>query len=173
LRENQTGRIGSFETDVVVPDLKKAPIKVSSVVLASQLQPAPKRRSENVLIHDGNEIVPNVTHVFSSAQHLYFYYEVYDPKGDKQNIRLLTSIQFLSGKTKVYETPVIEAKQLTAADRRAAIFQFDVPLADLKPGYYTCQINVIDDQAGTFAFPRVALLLRSTPAAATNPPAGQ
>jgi hypothetical protein len=100
---------------------------------------------------------------------LYFYYEVYDPKGDKQNIRLLTSIQFLRGKTKVYETPVVETKQLTAPERKAAIFQFDVPLADLKPGYYTCQVNVIDDQAGTFAFPRVALLLKNAPAATPAP----
>ena len=167
LRENQTGSIGSFETDIVVPNLKKAPIKISSVILASQIQPAPKRRTENVLVRDGNELVPNVTHVFLPTQHLYFYYEVYDPKAEKQNIRLLTSIQFLRGKTKVYETAVVEAKQLTAPDRKAAIFQFDVPLSDLKPGYYTCQVNIIDDQAGTFAFPRVALLLRNAPAPQT------
>ncbi len=161
LRENQTGQIGSFETDIEIPNLKKAPIKVSSVVLGSQLQPAPKRRTENVLVRDGSELVPNVTHVFSAGQHLYFYFEVYEPKGDKQSIRLMTSIQFLSGKTKVYETPIVEAKQLTAPDRKAAIFQFDVPLTALKPGYYTCQINIIDDAGGTFAFPRVALLVRS------------
>jgi hypothetical protein len=171
LRENQTGSIGSFETDIVIPDLKKAPIKVSSVILASQIQPAGKRNAQNVLVRDGNELVPNVTHVFSPAQHLYFYYEVYEPKSENKNIRLLTSIQFLRGKTKVYETPVVEAKQLTAADRKAAIFQFDVPLADLKPGYYTCQVNVIDDQAGTFAFPRVALLLRNPPAQPVAPAA--
>ena len=164
LRENQTGSIGSFETDIVIPDLKKAPIKLSSVVLASQIQPAPKKNTANILVRDGNELVPNVTHVFSPAQHLYFYYEVYEPKAENKNIRLLTSIQFLRGKTKVYETPIVEAKQLTANDRKAAIFQFDVPLSDLKPGYYTCQVNVIDDQAGTFAFPRVALLLRNPPA---------
>jgi hypothetical protein len=128
-------------------------------------------------VRDGNELVPNVTHVFATGQHLYFYYEVYDPKGEKENIRLLTSIQFLRGKTKVYETPVVEAKRLSAPDRKAAIFQFDVPLSDLKPGYYTCQVNVIDDQAGTFAFPRVALLLRNaptqTPATATPSTTGQ
>ena len=161
LRENQTGQIGSFETDVNIPDLRKVPIKVSTVLVGSQLQPATKKNKEDVLVRDGNELVPNVTHVFAPGQHLYFYYEVYEPKGDKQNIRLLTSIQFLHGKTKVYETPVVEAKQLTAPDRKAAIFQFDVPLSDLKPGYYTCQVNVIDDQAGTFAFPRIALLVRN------------
>src|SRR2546425_41362 len=35
VRENQTGRIGSFETDVQIPDLRKAPMRLSSVVLAN------------------------------------------------------------------------------------------------------------------------------------------
>ena len=39
VRENQTGAMGSFETDLQVPDLKKAPLKLSSVVLASQRTP--------------------------------------------------------------------------------------------------------------------------------------
>jgi len=30
----------------------------------------------------------------------------------------------------------------------------------LKPGFYTCQVNVIDDADGRFAFPRVAMLVR-------------
>lgn len=167
LRENQTGQVGSFETDLLIPDMKKAPIRFSSVLLASQIQAAPKKKTENILVRDGKEIVPNVTHVFAANQQLYFYYEVYEPKEEKQNIRLLTSIEFLRGKTKVYETPVVEAKELTSPSRKAAIFQLDVPASQLKPGYYTCQVNLIDDAAGTFAFPRVALLVRSAP---TQPP---
>ncbi len=164
LRENETGRIGSFETDIVVPDLRKAPIRVSSVVLGAQFKPA-KKGSINVLVRDGNELIPSVTHVFTPNQHLYFYYEVYEPERekDKKDIHLLTSIEFLQGKTIAFQTPPVEAHQLTAPDRKAVIFQFDVPLAQLKPGFYTCQVNVIDDAAGTFAFPRVALLLRNSP----------
>jgi hypothetical protein len=71
--------MGSFETDLVVPDLKNLPLKMSSIVLASQLQPATKKKSENPLVRDGNEIIPSVTHVFSANQHLYLYFEVYDP----------------------------------------------------------------------------------------------
>ena len=36
VRENQTGRMGSFETDIDVPDLKAQPLKMSSVVLIRQ-----------------------------------------------------------------------------------------------------------------------------------------
>jgi len=169
VRENQSGRLGSFESELVVPELKTVPLKMSSVVLASQLQPAAaKRRNESPLIRDGSELIPNVTHVFSSGQHLYLYYEVYDPARQaavkpaekRQEIRLLTNVSFFSGKIKTYETPLVEAQQLNVPDRKAAVFQLDVPLTSLKPGFYTCQVNVIDDAAGRFTFPRVALLVR-------------
>jgi len=164
VRENEGGRLGSFETDLIIPELKTAPLKMSSVVLASQLQPAAKRRTDNPLVRDGSELVPNVTHVFSSGQHLYLYYEVYDPvrqaKEKQAEIRLLTNVSFFSGKVKTYETPLVEAQQLNVPDRKAAVFQLDVPLTSLRPGFYTCQVNVIDDAAGHFVFPRLALLVR-------------
>ena len=164
VRENQSGRLGSFETDLVVPELKTVPLRMSSIVLASQLQPAGKRRTDNPLVRDGSELIPNVTHVFSSGQHLYLYYEVYDParqgKEKQPAIRLLTNVAFFSGNVKTYETALVEAQQLNVPDRKAAVFQLDVPLTSLKPGFYTCQVNVIDDAAGRFTFPRLALLVR-------------
>ncbi|HVW79193.1 MAG TPA: VWA domain-containing protein [Alloacidobacterium sp.] len=183
VRENETGRMGSFETDINVPDLRKAPVKLSSVVLASQRIPAGKK-SDSPLIRDGQQIVPNLAHVFRQNQHLYFLYEVYNPakatsgaeqtgqnetkpKGKKNAkdtaatpVRVFTSIEFLSNGLKVYETPLIQATQLNEPSRDAISFQFDVPLTDLKPGLYTCQVNVIDDAGGSFTFPRMALLVR-------------
>lgn len=51
-------------------------------------------------------------------------------------------------------------KRLAAPDRHAAVLELSVPAASLEPGLYTCQVNVIDDVAGSFVFPRVALLVR-------------
>lgn len=188
VRENQSGRLGSFETDFIVPDIKKAPLKMSSVVLASQRQPA-TRKTQNPLVRDGNELVPNIAHVFTLDQHLYFFYEVYDPARDKSPepppdskdakektpplknpIHLLTSIVFFNGKVKAFETPLVEVRQLNALERKAAVFQFDVPLAQLKPGLYTCQVNVIDDAGGNFSFPRLPILVREKPAVPTTAP---
>jgi hypothetical protein len=78
---------------------------------------------------------------------------------------VLTSIEFLQGDVKVYETKPIVAQEVTVADRHAVVFQMDIPLQALKPGFYTCQINVIDDVAGTYAFPRWPILILATPAA--------
>ena len=189
VRENQTGNMGSFETDLQVPDLRKAPMKVSSIVLASQRVPNAQKHAVSPLVRDGVEWVPNVPHVFRQDQHLYFLYEVYDPAKQKADaatktaagVHILTSIEFLSGGTKVYETPMVEAAQINIPERNAVGFQFDVPLAQLKPGTYICQINLIDDAGGSFTFPRMALMVQANgpatvapvgPAAAPTGPVG-
>jgi VWFA-related protein len=197
VRENQTGHMGSFETDVQVPDLRKAPLRMSSVVLSSLRAPvtnAPKKKgAANPLIQDQTQLVPNVTHVFTRDQHLYLQYEIYDAAkgkvavaapgagGDagkaaaeaprsKESIHVLTSIEFLQGNVKVYESKQVAATEVTAPDRKAVVFQIDLPLQALKPGLYVCQVNVIDDVAGNFAFPRWPILIKDgavpvTPAA--------
>ena len=166
VRENQNGKLGSFETDFAVPDLRKAPLKMSSVVLASQRVASTQKKSQNPLVSDGAELIPNIAHVFAVDQPMMFYYEIYDPakagKSDAKNpIHVLTSIQFFRGKVKVYETPLVETGELNRPERRAAAFSFEVPAAQLQPGWYTCQVNVIDDAGGQFAFPRMPLLVRT------------
>ena len=157
VRENQDGAFGSYETDIVVPDVKRDAVKLSSVVVGTQLQPGARKNDRNPLVRDGRELVPNVTHVVSAGQHLYFYYEVYEPATP---VKLLTSIAFFRGRQRLFETPVVETTQLTAPDRKTAVVQFDVPASSLPPGLYTCQINVIDDSAGSFTFPRLQLYVR-------------
>src|SRR6185436_2722045 len=64
VRENTTGLIGSFEAPIVVPELKQAAMKVSSVVLSTQLQTVTtKGKTDNPLIRDGVQLLPNLTHV--------------------------------------------------------------------------------------------------------------
>lgn len=197
VRENQTGNMGSFETDIQVPDLSKAALKLSSVVLSNQRSAVPSkpnpRQPDDPLTRDGQQWIPNVAHVFRADQHLFLLYEVYDPTRVKTEkdpasgaspsaakpapglgrratgaLHLLTSIEFLQNGSKVFETPVVEATALNTPDRNAVAFTFDVPLTTLKPGVYIAQVNVIDDAGGTFSFPRLAL--RIVGAAPSTPP---
>jgi VWFA-related protein len=179
VRENQTGLMGSFEADITLPDMKKAPLKISSIVLASMRQPSKRQDS---LVRNGQEYVPNISHVFRQDQHLYLLYEIYDParekaaenqpKGTKPGIKLLSSLELIQGSTKVYETPLVEARTINVQGRDAVAFELDVPLSGLKAGAYICQLNVIDDAAGSFAFPRFAVLVREPAAALVVQPAG-
>jgi hypothetical protein len=131
-------------------------------------------RKDDPLVRGGQEYVPNISHVFRQNQHMYLLYEVYDPtrtKGESDRaesgkasagpaIDLLSSLELIQGSTKVYETPVVRARSINAEGRDAVAFELDVPLAGLRPGQYICQLNVIDDAAGSFAFPRFAVLVR-------------
>ena len=189
VRENQTGRMGSFVAEITLPDMKKSPLKLSSIVLSSMRQATKK---QDPLVRNGQEYVPNISHVFRQDQHLYLLYEIYGParekvaadaaKGTKPGINLLSSLELIQGATKVYETPIVQARAINVEGRDAVAMELDVPLAGLKAGSYICQLNVIDDANGSFAFPRFAVLVKDaaapvvptvTPAATANPaPAG-
>ena len=56
--------------------------------------------------------------------------------------------------------PPVEARAVSLPGRNATVFQLDVPTEGLAPGLYTCQVNVVNDAAGTFAFPRFPLYVR-------------
>src|ERR1700723_2207777 len=133
--ENQTGPVGSFETEIEVPELKTQPLKMSSVVLANQIQTVKKAPNLNPLIHDGSKIIPNITHVFPATQHLFLYYEVYDAtrptaadsakgagaapsEGTKASIRVLSNVAFFQGKTKAYESSLVELDDMNARERK-------------------------------------------------------
>ena len=162
VRENTTGLVGSFEAPIVVPELEQAAMKVSSIVLSTQLQTvAAKGKVTNPLVRDGVQLLPNLTHVVGKDQKLFFYYEVYDPGQNRgSSPQLRTSLAFYRGKVKVFETPVVERTAIDVPDRRAALFQFEVPASSFAPGLYTCQINIIDAVAEKFDFPRLAFVVR-------------
>jgi VWFA-related protein len=175
VRENQTGRMGSFEADIALPEMKKLPLKMSSIVLASTREPS---KQENPLVRGGEEYVPNISHVFRQDQHLYLLYEVYGaakekpvehaPKGMKAGVSVLSSLELLQGAMKVYETPLVKATAVNVPGRDAVSMELDVPLSGLKPGQYVCQLNVIDDAGGSFAFPRFAVLVKEGAAQAAS-----
>jgi VWFA-related protein len=179
VRENQTGRMGSFEAEISLPEMKKAPLKMSSILLASARQPS---KTQSPLVRSGQEYIPNISHVFRTDQHLYLLYEIYAPaheklaadapKGTKPGISLLSSLELMQGSAKVYETPLVQAKAINVEGRDAVAIELDVPLAALKPGQYLCQLNVIDDAAGNFAFPRFAVLVKEPSAVGPVPSGG-
>lgn len=171
VRENQSGHMGSFEADITLPDMRKAPLKLSSILLASMRVPS---KGTSPLVREGQQYVPNISHVFRQGQHLYLLYEVYSPakvkavadstgaaqKTAKGSINLISNLELIQGSTKVFETPVVQATALNVAGRDAVAVELDVPLDNLKPGTYIGQLNVVDDAGGSFAFPRFAVLVK-------------
>ena len=159
VRENTGGAIGSFEAPIFVPQMNPQTIKVSSVVMSTQVQKAAVGRTDNPLVRDGVQLLPNLTRAVGRNQKVYFYYEVYDPAVTEQSPDVRTSLAFYRGGVKVFETPVVTRTAIDEPNRRAVVFQFEVPAEQFRPGTYTCQINIIDSIASTVAFPRLSFVV--------------
>ncbi len=163
-RENQTGRMGTFEAPFTVPDLEaeQNSLRMSSVVWSNQREPlsaavgaAEKRKkliAEHPLVTDGQKLIPNVTRVFRTGQSLYVYFEVYDAGSD-----VTAAVSFYRGNVKKFESEPVRADRISRPSVFA--FQMQIPLKELPPGRYTCQINVVDQGARKFAFRRSPLVL--------------
>jgi hypothetical protein len=159
LRENTGGGVGSFEAPIVVPQLTGKQMKVSSVVMSTQVQKAAVGRTDNPLVRDGVQLLPNLTRAVGRNQKVYFYYEVYDPALTAQSPDLRTSLAFYRGGVKVFETPMVTRTMIDEPNRRAVVFQFEVPAEQFKSGTYTSQINIVDAIASSVAFPRLSFVV--------------
>jgi len=91
-RDDETGRIGTFQTTFVIPNLNKElqRIPISAVVLSSQrvdlkdaisdTEKAKDRAKDNAfdpLVQDGKRLIPSVTRVFSTGHQIYVYLQAY------------------------------------------------------------------------------------------------
>ena len=174
-RENGEGKIGTFETAFTVPDLASGnALRLSSVILSNQRAPAKqqiaaaqkdkKLQAENALIDEtGNKLVPNVTRVFRPGQNLLVFFEVYDPAIQSSLPRngrvasISATVALYQGDRQVMESPSVRVNRLSPKGAGVLPVWLQAGLKDIKPGQYTCQVNVIDELGRKFAFPRTAI----------------
>jgi len=149
-RNNETGRMGTYEKAFTVPNLNKEEqgIPISSVVLSSQrveitdaINAGNKMQAANPLVADGRKLIPSVTRVFSKSREMYIYLQAYQREaGNTQP--LVAMATFYQGQAKALETAPIEVTQGMDSRSKAVPLSLSISLADLKPGEYTCQVTV-------------------------------
>jgi VWFA-related protein len=176
VRENVTGKMGTFETHFTVPDLAAdtSGLKLSSIIWSTQREPVKaavgvaekttkKEFAANPLIIGEEKLVPNITHVFRRNQSLYVAFDVYDAQPDPANPksrRVKVSMSLFNQKgAKAFEVGPLDAKDLAETRPEAVTVKIQVPLKDLAPGRYTCQVNVVDEVGRKFAFPRAPIVV--------------
>jgi hypothetical protein len=169
-RDATTGRIGTYQTSFVVPNLVRETqqVPISSVVLSSQRVPIGEelftvKQDEatsalNPLVHDGQKIVPSVTRVFSGGRDLYVYLEAYQ-RGETTMRPLVAVVSFYLGEEKAFETAPLPIVGGMDPRSKAVPVKFSVPLADIAPGRYDCQVTVLDPETGRAAFWRMPLVV--------------
>jgi len=168
-RENQNGKMGTFEMKFTVPDLsKQSSVRMSSVVWSNQREPLSasigsaggnkKLLNEHPLVDNGQKLIPDITRVFRKNQKLYVYFEVYDP-GTLATPSVSAELMMFRGKSKVFESEPVRVTKSKSGHPNTLAFEFQMPLANIPPGRYTCQVNVIDEQARKFGFARAPLVV--------------
>jgi len=169
-RENETGKMGTFETKFVVPDLtsEQKYLPISSVVLSSQRQQLDtavasaekdkKLLAAHPLVQDGVKLVPSVTRVFRNGQNLYVYLEAYEPNATSTQ-PVVASVSFFRGKTKTFESEPLRVSEGLNEKTKAVPLRFSLPLVKLQAGRYTCQVSVFDPTAQKFAFWRAPIVI--------------
>jgi VWFA-related protein len=177
VRENITGKMGTFDTKFTVPDLSAdtSGLKLSTIIWSNQREPVTaavgtaerfsrKEVRANPLIVGDHKVVPNITHVFRRNQSLYVNFDVYDALPDPANTknrRVKVTLSLFSKKgVKTFEVGPIEATQLAATRPEAVPVQIEIPLKDVTRGEYVCQINVVDEVGRKFAFPRASIIVQ-------------
>jgi VWFA-related protein len=165
-RDDETGRIGTFQTSFVIPNLNKElkRVPLSSVVLsgqkvdlkdaiynASKVKERAKEAAANPLVLNGQKLIPSVTRVFSKSRDLYVYLQAYE-QGMQAIQPLMTFVSFYQGMIKVFETQPMEVSSGMNNALKTMPLRFSIGLGSLAPGEYQCQVTVLDPNGGKSAF---------------------
>ena len=164
-RDDDTGRIGTYQTNFTIPNLNREVQKVpiSSVVLSGQrvdmkdaLYDAMKGKDQakataaNPLIVDGRKLIPSVTRVFSKGRELYVYLQAYEQVTTP--IPVVAYVSLYRNQTKAFESQPIAVTPAATTKVAAVPLTFNVGLTDLAAGEYDCQVTVLDPTDGKATF---------------------
>jgi len=171
-RENETGRIGTFEQALTVtaPDPKR--LALSSILLSSQLAPVEKSSEVQIktmglaaslknspLEFSGQRLIPSVTNVFQSRQTIYVFFQAYLPKNaDPASLR--GGLVFFRGGEEVSRTPLLTPVQVNAKSRSAS-FRISLPPGKFPPGNYAVQAVAVEAGQPLAAFGRAYMAVNS------------
>jgi len=176
-RDDETGRIGTFQTTFTIPNLNKEEkrVPISSVVLSSQrveqkqaiydaakTKDREKEDAVNPLVQEGKKLIPSVTRVFSANRELYVYLQAYrqpaaDPTASTQP--LFAYVSLYSGGTEVFESAAIAVAPNAASRLGTTTLSFDVGLSQLAAGQYDCQVTVLDPSTQKANFWRAPIVI--------------
>jgi VWFA-related protein len=173
-RENQTGKMGTFQAKFVVPDLSTDAkyLPISSVILSNQREKMTnaiggagmnmRMFNFNPLVEGGQKLIASVTRVFRKDQEMYVFLQAYEPAATKTQ-PVVASLAFYRGasgrQVKAFESEPLQITDGLNPNTKAVPIRFSIPLAKLEPGRYTCQVTVLEPDIQRFAFWRAPVVL--------------
>lgn len=164
-RDDETGRIGTYQTSFVIPNLNKEVKKlpISSVVLSNQRvdtkaalfntmkgKDQAKNDAVDPLVNTEGKLIPSVTRVFRADREMEVLLQAYQgaavagatappPRGP-----IVAYVTFFRDGKKAMETQAVKAEPLPESRLGTTPIRMKVPLAGLAPGEYELQVTVLD-----------------------------
>jgi hypothetical protein len=176
-RDFETGRIGTYETSIVIPNLNPdkippAALALSSVVLSSQRQDMDEalfnatkdkdksqvQQAVNPLVQDGKKLIPSVTRVFSKQKPMYVYAQAYQQLAEPVQ-PLVAFVTFYRGNTKAFETTPVSITERVPGRLNTMPIKLNFGLDSLVPGEYSAQVTVLNPNGGKAAFWQAPIML--------------
>jgi hypothetical protein len=181
VRENQSGKMGTFEETLNLPPVSAGGLSVSSVVLSNEVKVGEssggrrsksKGESDNPLNLGDKSVLPSVTSVFRTNQDLFVLLQSYAGKSaskasaaEAANAAAVppsVALTFFRRGAKVADAGPFPGKVGKSFEGKASYF-VEIPLAKFRPGRYTLQVNVLDPAHDRVAFARVPLAVVPAP----------
>ena len=164
-RNAETGRIGTYLSEFVVPNLNKELLRlpISSVVLSGQRvamtealantgkNKEAKAQFANPLIENGLKLIPSVTRVFSKSRPLYVYLQAYERDATTTQ-PLAAYVTFSREGEDSIEIPAFVVSDGLDAKSKAVPIKLALQLDGIAPGEYLCQISVLEPSGQKAAF---------------------
>jgi hypothetical protein len=169
-RDDETGRIGTYQAMFTVPNLMKEEqhIPISSIVLSSQrvaigdalysVQHKLPVDAVNPLVSEGQKLLPSVTRVFSKSRDLYVFLQAYQ-RAATTTQPLVAFVSLYRGDVKAFDTTPLAVTDGLDAKTKAVPLRFSLPLESVPPGRYDCQVTVLDPTGQKVAFWRAPIVV--------------
>jgi VWFA-related protein len=152
VRDNSNGKIGSFETPLVLPSTG-APFHVSPVLIGRRV---PFRGGNTTpLVIGKEELLPNPAGIFFSGDDVSLRSEVYRTNSNAKG--MVITIRLLSESTLTYDSGPLPVT--FAADTGAVVIEAPIPNRELHSGTYICQLTVVDESLGMYSVTRLPLTI--------------
>ena len=171
-RDAETGRIGTYQTAFVIPNLNKEDkrIPISSVVLSSQrvdLQGRAVQRGEGQGHGRGGQSAgagrPEAdsqrdARVQQESRHVRLSCRRTSGRR-RPRIRWWHSSRFIADRPRHFETPPLEVTEALNNRLKTTPLKFGLSLAKLPPGEYNCQVTILDPTTQKAAFWQAPVML--------------
>jgi hypothetical protein len=175
-RDDETGRIGTYQTTFAIPNLNKETkrVPISSVVLSSQRvegkealfntakgKELAKNDAVNPLVNADGKLIPSVTRVFHAGRELQVFLQAYSGAPTAPSTpatapaprpTLLAFVTLYRDGKKALQTQPVQVAATPDSRLGTTPIALHVPLDHQEPGEYQCQVTVLDPSTDRATF---------------------